>query len=267
MDIMAVVKEHPLPIGIGVLVLIIVIASSRSSGSSASSNGDAQADATNLQSQNIAASQSVALGAQSTQQALASTSAGTDRQSIAASLFASLAQTQAVSDMNSSNNTVQLVTAAFQNTQNQTQLADSLKLQEDTNTTNAGLAYQSLADQLKAVQDSNATSTANIAATAAGNVSQINASTAGTEGVAAQSYNFLGANLATLLQHSENLAKIQGSTATQLATIQTSPSLIAAQNGTLTSQANANAANAQSGASWVSTAASVIGAVGEFFGG
>lgn len=205
MNVMAIIKEHPVPVGIGVVVILLLIISSRnsssSSGSGAASYLQAQQIATssNTQMAAINSQASIALGAQSVDRYKIAESAAIERTNIVGNIFATMTGTNAQVTMNNSNNLFKSLQSGYAHAENMDQLDKNFIVQQQAISGNIKMFGDKLsADQTALVTNVNAT---------------LNA--------LGQTQAYTERNMPTLLQHSENMAKIAGSNQLAIVTRQT----------------------------------------------
>lgn len=259
MDVIAVVKEHPIPVVIGVAIVILII--SRSGGTV--SNGAVNSGALALQSQQLAVQSNtqiaginsqtaVALGAQATERYKVGADAATTRAGIAASLVNTSIGALSQQALDDSANNLKVIQATFARATNNDNLtADSLNKQRAIN---AGVAMNAadLQAQTDRQNNDNNFKLAQIGAATNGSLTLLNAQGQIQKDLLGMNLSFTGANLPTILQHQENIVAINGSNAVKLATVNTQAAVIGAS-------AAADASQTKSDQSWVAQAASIVG--------
>lgn len=269
MDIVSVVKEHPLPIVGGAILLLILVSMRGGSSTSGNSAGIAAA----VESQRIATAGNVQIAGINAQAATARGAQGVDayktqitengKQAVArTSLMQNLFSTQigastALAVDTNKNLTTRLV-AGLNHQDNQTQMADALTLGQYTTDAGVKVAMERLSTDIK-VNNSNNDAKLNA-------LSQVNATSLSALGMQIASHKYdtdvTAANLPAIMQHSENAQKIAGANAQSLAQIQGNYAQIIAGLNTeaarKTASANASSTDASTGASWVSTAANLF---------
>lgn len=263
MDVIAVVKEHPIPVVIGVVIVILII--SRSGGTV--SNGSVNSGSLALQSQQLAVQSNtqiaginsqtaVSLGAQATERYKAGESAATTRAGIAASLVNTSIGALSQQALDDSANNLKIVQATFARAINNDNLAaDSLNKQNAINA-NVQMNVNDIQGQIIRQNSDNNFKLSQIGAATGGSLTLLNAQGQIQKDLLGMNLSFTGANLPTILQHQENIAAINGNNAVKLATVNTQASVINAN-------AAADASQTKSDQSWVSTIGNIVGS---FFG-
>lgn len=259
MDIVSVVKAHPLPIFGGAVILLILVGMRGSSSSGSNTSGISAA----VESQRIATAGNVQIAGINAQAATARGAQGVDayktqvtengkqaiaRTSMMQGLFTTQVNASTTLAVDNNKNMTSRLIAGLNHQDNQTQMADALQLGQYTTDAGVKVAMEKLATDIK-VNNSN-------------NDAKLNAL---GQTIASHKYDtdVTAANLPALLQHSENAARIAGSNQQSLAQIQGNFAQIIAglntQAARTTASANASATDAKTGASWVGTIASIAG--------
>lgn len=250
MNVIEVVKEHPIPVVVGVVIILLLM--SRGGGASSPGNTAALAVQNNTQIAGINAQTAVSLGAQATERYKAGESAAIARMGVASDIFATATNASAAQATNNSANNLKVVQQTFARAMNLDNLqADSENKQRAIN---AGLLSQqrNLDAQLAAQKNDINFKLNEFTQTIDANGSALD-----------KQLSFTKDNLPTLLQHAENMLKIGGSNAQALATINGNTTLGVAQYQTDAQRTAADAAANKSNWGIVSDIGSTIAA---FFG-
>jgi len=210
MDIMQVIKDHPVPIIGGVILLLILSRAGGSSSSSGGSGNAAAAYAAQSQITGINAQTSIALGAQSVEKAKIAADAATIRSSAAESFMASIAGMANSSMINESNNQVKNITNLYSNQQNLEKIKNDYDIGVKTINANISMNKDKLAAQQKAYETDANFKLASIGATTNGNLAMIGASKDAQLALNAQQNAFTASTLPTLMQQQQTMAKISG---------------------------------------------------------
>jgi hypothetical protein len=251
MDIVNVVKEHPVPVGLGVFIVLILIFSRSSNTASVANSGAAAAMNGTVQLAGLSANTSVALGAQSVQNNKIQQDAANARFGIASGLLSTIASFGAQTEAQSTDNAFKIVQSAMSNDVQKTALADDLTKSTNTINANVKMNADNLSAGLKALVESDNNKINLVGAQTQGSVAVIQAGGNVASDLKAQDYAFYGANLSTLLQHSETLTSIQGKN--QIGAIQAQQ-----QAANTTADAAARAQNAATSQSWLSSIGSFV---------
>jgi hypothetical protein len=263
-SIIVIVKQHPIPIALGVIVLLVLI-SSRSAPTVTAAQGSTLAErqiAANSNSQiaGINAQTAIALGAQSSDQNKTAMAQATARTAIMANLFAAVTGTSAAAAMNDSTNQLKTIQAQFARADNNQLFSNNMKLGEDTISAGVAMKSKDLDTQIAMNRDNINGKLAAIGAATSGNIGAIMAQGKNLLDLQGADLAFKDKNLSSLLQNSENIAKISGANAQAMATIQANAATTIA--GINTSAAR-TAADAQSSSSKSSSNMAWVGTVAE----
>lgn len=263
MDIMSVVKEHPIPIGIGVVVILLIVFSKGGSGASSNNAG------TFLQAQSIAAGSNaqiaeitmhgnIAQGQQSVERNSIAEGAATERASIVAGLFATMVGTGAQVRMNSDNNAIksQMNLAAQTQSLNQTMVQQAIA--RETIAAGVKTSGDKLAAQITMQENDNNFKLNAIGLETGGNLALM-AKRGDLDAKAMDKQldfqgKLISANAATLpmiLQHQQTMQKASGDLQYQLASIATAADRRIAD-------AKARNIDADTGGDWISNIAKII---------
>lgn len=232
MDVMGVVKEHPIPIVIGVVVLLLIASASRSGGSTGGGNGAAyaaQANAMGVQMAGISSSAQIELGAQATERYKVGQNAALARTGVVANMFEVM--TGAMSDQILSNgaNTLKVTQDVLARQAN----GDILAANERANTAkiNGGIKVNAdnLAAQITMNTNDNNFKLNEIGAKTNGSIAMIMAGGAVQKDLLVTNNAFAAANLPTLLQHAENMLSIGGKNQLEIVNSQTGAAKTTAQ--------------------------------------
>jgi len=221
--IIEVVKAHPVPIVIGVVVLLVLMNrgnAAASSGSNAGAYLQAQSMATNANVQMAAMNSqaSVALGAQSVDRYNVAEKAATDRMGIAASLFSTITGVNAQLAASNTDATVKTMTASMQHQENMQTIANKLTTDQATiaaNVQQTGMKLSAAKDMMES--DNNF------------RLAQIGAQTNGALSLLDKQQGFEMQTLPMALAHQEEMARITGQNAINLAMVNTQPANTQAQ--------------------------------------
>lgn len=274
MDIMSVVKEHPIPIGIGVVVILLIVFSRGSNGATSSNAGAfLQAQSIAAQSNNqlaeITMRGNIALGQQSVERNHIAMDAATARTGAVAGLFATMVGTNAQVRMNADNNGVKTQQLMLNSNANMLETNAQLAIAKETIAGGIKANADKLAAQIRMGENDNGFKLSAIGAQTSGNLALMQKRGELDAAATAQNINFqkwgidknyefqdklMTANATTLpalLQHQINMAKIQGDQEYQRLSITT------AADRTM---ANANARNkdADTGGDWISNIAKLF---------
>lgn len=261
MDVLAIVKEHPIPVVIGVMIVILIV--SRSGSSVPASTGSNAALAvrsqelavqSNSQIAGINSQTAIGLGAQATERYKAGESAAVARTNIAASLVNTSIGALSQQVLGDQANNLKVIQATFARAINNDNLSADAAYKDKV--INAGIRMH--VDDLNA-QTNLQNNDNNF------KLAQIGASGDIQKTLLGMNLEFAGKNLPTVLQHSENMARISGAntislaqatglTATELARINTRPAVIQADSAAANSQA-------QSDQGWLKTGAAIIASI------
>lgn len=279
MDIMTVVKEHPVPIGIGVVVILLIVFSRGSSNGAAPNNAG-----TFLQAQSIAANSNatiaeitmrgnVAQGQQSVERNRIAMDAATARTGQVAGLFATMvgtgAQVRMATDSNAVKSQQQMLAANANMLETSANLsiardtvaagikvnADKLAAQQRLFETDANYKLNALGLQtngdLRMLEQVGKNQIANINAqgTVTGNL--MDKEFTHTSSMLDKNLAYSSSTLPSLLQHQQTMLGMQNDIAYQLASIQTAADRKKAE-------ADARKTDSETGKNWVKTVASIF---------
>ena len=278
MDIVSVVKAHPLPIiGGAVVILLLVSMRGSSSGSSGSGAGVALesqriATAANVQVAGINAQAATARGEQQ-MNIFAAQLSENGKQALArtdmmATLFSTNIQASTALEMDQNKNFTTRMLGQLNSQDNQLQMANALTL--GTRTIEAGIKTSSdkLAADIEMNNSNNNAKLNGLARTIQGGIDMAyidsNMQLSKTQTAANLSVyqtDVTARNLPTLLQHSENQARVAAANAQALATISGTTAQILSANATkaanTAADANANKSNSEAAGGWVKTIGSI----------
>lgn len=261
MDVVSVIKTHPLPIAAGVAVLLLLMAASR--GGSASS-GNGAAVAASLQSQSIATQGNTSVAAINADVFKTSLSANAQaaqqRTALIGSIFNSEIATSAQLSAANISATTQKSLAFMAHQDNQKALDNQLTLGRAQLDASTAQGAAKLDTALKLSQMSSNTQLQALSLSLQGNHDQAAQMIQGQKDMLGMNIDYAkskdaitAANLPTLLQHSENLSKIAASNAQAIASINTTAQVTAAKAAATQSYAN--------------TGMDILGSLGSLFGG
>lgn len=258
MNVIEVVKAHPVPIGLGVLVILLLVMSKGSTSSRAASNAGAY-----LQSQQMASSANVALaglnsqtqlglGAQSVENNRIAADAANTRMGIVGNLFAMTTQANAEVTANRENNLLATYQTSMASKQNILVAENAYDIQKRTIAANVEMNGDKLAAQIRANENDNNTKLSAIGLATSGELALLEKTGSIQSSLADKNYAYQLTTLPMVLQHAETMQKIGGTNAATLANINTEVARI---------NANTNASNAKTARqqSW-------LGVVGDFLG-
>lgn len=204
MNVIEIVKAHPVPIGIGVVVLILLI-SSRSSQPSSASVSNAGAFAAQAQITGMNAQTSIALGQQSVERAKINAASAGARTTSATNLFGAIAGMLTQNASNDSNNSIKVMSNAFAHADNQQAFANQLQLGESN--INAGIRINAdkINGSIRAIQEDNNFKLSEIGAKTQGSLALMRGDTINAMDIFAQQSPFIASTLASQMQHEENM--------------------------------------------------------------
>lgn len=282
MQIIEMVKSHPVPFGLGLVVLLLLVTRGGST-TAAQSNGSAlaqQSMANNTQLAQINAGTSVALGAQSVDAAKNAQAAALGRTTLATQALTAMVTSNANSSVAMAGVNATSVKNALDASTARTQMQLNNDTQMATITAGQTTAANTLAAQVQMHLDDNNNKLSQIGLTTQGNLALLgltgqNAVTLsaqnGANGIGAInaagaiSTNQLGMNIASyqtslpsLLQSTENMAKINGGNALAIVQAQQQAAIIKANS-------QADAQQTKDDQSWLGSLGSLASTVFSFF--
>lgn len=227
MNVIEVVKAHPIPIGLGVLVILLLVMSKGSTSSRAASNAGAY-----LQSQQTASAANVALaglnsqtqlglGAQSVENNRIAADAANTRMGIVGNLFAMSTQANAEVTANRENNLLATYQTSMASKQNILVAENEYDVQKRTIAANVAMNGDKLAAQIRLNEQDNNAKLSAIGLATSGDLALMEKQGSIEGMLLDKNYAFQAKTLPTILQHAETMQKIGGSNAAQLASIQT----------------------------------------------
>lgn len=256
-NIAEVVKKHPVAIGVGVLVLLLLLTKSGSSNTSNSSAGYASA----IASTNASNVQISAINA----------SLAAKRTDAASGMYSASVNANTAIALNDTNAFTSMLLGLFKHSETLTALSDQKQVQDAQISAAQATAAAGFDAQVQMhTGDINAKLDA-LAQTLGFETHQVDTSAQLAQiqmsdnfSLANKSIDVTAANLPIILQSQENVAKIQGDTATQLAVIngQTTQAVAALNTSAArtTASSNASAQTASNWGSYISDAAAIFAA-------
>jgi hypothetical protein len=280
-NIVEVVKAHPIPIGIGVVVILLIVFSR---GSSPSSSGASNAGAY-LQSQQTASSANVALaglnsqtqvalGAQSVDNNRIAMEAAGQRSGVMAGIFSVMTQANAEVSATNGANTLKSFQTMMASKQNILMAENDYDIQKRTVSAGITMKAADLASQIRMNENDNNTKLSAIGLATNGELNLLreegtiksaladkNASLMSL--MADKSFDFQAKTMPTVLQHAQNMQQIGGANAQALARITGEFGLKQTELETYADRRRARADAAKS--DW-GVVGNVIGGVAKIFG-
>lgn len=257
MDIIAVIKAHPIPIGIGVVILLLLIRSggatkTTNSGSSVALQSQQLAVQSNSQIAGINSATSIALGAQSVERYRIGESDALARTQTAASVISTMMGATLQRDLTDSAAMNKVVLAGVARSTNSDNIAASLQSQNAEINSKIRINSDTLAAQISRNNSDNNFKLAQIGQQTQGSLAIISGVGTQAQIMADKNNAYAASTLPSLMAHAEAMATITGQNAFQIVQQQT-------KAANTTADANANAVNTKSDQSWISSIASVIG--------
>lgn len=261
------VKDHPIPIAIGVVVLLLLMrggSKTSSSGSSALAYQSQQLSVqSNTQIAGINSATTLGLGAQSVEKFRIAASDAQARTSVAANVVSSMMGATLQRDLADSASTNKVILATFARAANNDTIAGDLEKQKLVINGGIRMNADNLNAQILRNNDDNNFKLNEIGAKTQGNLATIAAQTLGSVSVigaignqaqimADKNNAFTASTLPTLLQSRENLARITGQNAIQIAQVNT--------------QADNTRAQGEKNASDWGIVTNFVGSIGKIFG-
>jgi hypothetical protein len=216
MDVVGIVKEHPIPIVVGVVILLLLM--SRSGGSSGgggnvaafAAQANSLAAQTNVQISGINSANQIAMGAQATERYKVGQNAALARAGIASDMFEVMTGAASQQILSNSANTLKITQDVLARQAN----GDILASNERANTAKINGAIQLNADALSAQirmnADDNNFKLNEIGAKTNGSIAVMQAGGVIQKDLLNINNAFTAANLPTIMQHEENMLKIGG---------------------------------------------------------
>lgn len=254
MQIIELVKSHPVPFGIGAVVLLLLVMRSGGSTATAQSNGSALAQASmanNTQLAQINAGTSVSLGAQSVEAAKNAQDAATARTGVMASLFNSMVQGNAAVSVGMASVNAGTVQKAIDASAAREQMTLNYQAQQSQIQAGVTTAANTLAGQIQMHLDDNNAKLSAIGLTTQGNLDLLAKGGEISTTQLGMNLSAQATSLPMILQSTENMARITGGN--QLAVVQAQ-----------TKAADTTAQAAKNKSDW-GIVGNIIGSIASFF--
>lgn len=234
MDIMGVVKEHPVPIGIGVVVILLIVFARGSNGATTSNAGaflQAQSIAANSNNQlaEITTRGNIALGQQSVDRTRIAMDSATARTGMVASLFATMVGTGAQVQMSRDTNAVKSQQQMLASNANMLETGANLKLGQESIAAGIKVNADKLGAMIRMNETDNNTKLTAMGMQTNGDLQKMQLQ--GQFGLQAmdKEYDYNIKTLPQMLQHAETMLNIQGTNSQALARIMIEPDLLVAK--------------------------------------
>jgi hypothetical protein len=234
MNIMAVVKEHPVPIGIGVVVILLIVFARGSNGATSSNAGAfLQAQSIAAQSNNqlaeITTRGNIALGQQSVERSRIAMDAATARTGAVSSLFATMVGTNAQVRMNTDNNSVKTQQLMANSNMNALETNAQLSVARDTIAAGIRTSSDKLNAMIRMNENDNNTKLNALGMETSGNLALLQKRGEFDLMALDKQIDLSIKTLPAMLQHAETMLNIQGTNAQGLARIMIEPDLLVAK--------------------------------------